>query len=126
MGEEGGVKWNMDEARLKSLQKYLDLAEKGLLEWDNEEIYVNLQMVHNILFGAFKDTENSDLNGDFKKIEEIKRSPAIQNDLHANFKIKQVELYNELKLLYRKLNKLQVKHGLYFRKKGDPNKAIQM
>lgn len=100
------------------------LAEDGILSWDNEEIYLNLDMVALIMYGTLGDDERKKLDNDFKALEIIRRKPELQDADHKKFRTTSVELYNKLKDLYKQLNKLQVKHGLYFRKRKDARKAI--
>ena len=126
MAEDYATKsvWNADDERLKTLISYMRLAEDAILSWDNDEIYLNLDMVSLIMYGTLGSDELEKLEKAFLEIETMRRKPELQNPDHKDFKITSVELYNKLKDMYKQLNKLQVKHGLYFRKRKDARKAI--
>lgn len=116
--------WNADDERLKTLISYMRNAEEAILSWDNDEIYLNLDMVSLIMYGTLSPTELKEIEESFFKIETIRRKPELQDIDNEKFKTTSVELYNKLKDLYKQLNKMQVRHGLYFRKGKDARKAI--
>ena len=49
-----------------------------------------------------------------------------ENEKNMKFIVKAIEFYNKAEELYENINKVNTKNGLYFRKKPDPRRAIEL
>ncbi len=111
--------WNMDEARLKSLNTYMVLCEDAFVCWSLNEIYTYLKAIRRIASGKFSPKQLKELDTKFSELEKIKR----KMDEDNNDETDSVKFYNQADDIYLELNKLMKAHGLFFREGRDPTKA---
>ncbi len=112
--------WNMDEARMRQIDRYLIAAEECFLSWDLESLYSYLNQVRRIAAGKFKETEYDDLGKIMGEIEYFRRALDIDSPHYDNYKI---QIFNLCDKYYVELNRLLKKHGVYFREGDDPTRA---
>ena len=114
--------WNMDEARLKSLNYYMLSCEAALHNWNLQVTHQFLQSIKLVLFPMFEKQEKEDLDKALKKLEIIKRD--LDNSItEKNFKKTSVKYHNKASEIYLEFGTLIVKHGLIFRKGEDAQYA---
>ncbi len=111
--------WNMDEARLKSLNTYMVLCEDAFVCWDLNNLYTYLKAIRRIASGKFRKTELETLDKKFEKLEGIKRKMDDDREDESD----SVKFYNKADEIYLELNRLMKAHGLFFREGRDPTKA---
>ncbi len=112
--------WNMDEARLKSLDGYLILCDDCFSVWDLGGIYSNLQSIYRIASAKFTNTQGEEIEKLFEELEKIKR---LMDDDDNDDESNPVKFYKKCNQMYIKLGRLMKAHGLYFREGKDPTKA---
>jgi len=114
--------WNMDEARLKSLNYYMLSCEAALHNWDLKSTHQFLQSIKLVVFPMFKDKERTDLDKELKELEAIKRD--VDNAITEHkFKENSIKYHNKASDIYLQFGTLIVKHGLIFRKGEDAQYA---
>ncbi len=111
--------WNMDEARLKSLNTYMVLCEDAFVCWDLNNLYTYLKAVRRIASGKFSTKQLKELDSKFSDLEEIKRKMDDDNEDESD----SIKFYNQADKIYLELNRLMKAHGLFFREGRDPTKA---
>ena len=110
--------WNMDEARLKSLNYYMLSCEAALHNWDLQATHQFLQSIKLVVFPMFKDKERENLDETLNALETIKRD--LDNSTTDNkFKEHSIKYHNKASGIYLEFGTLIVKHGLIFRKGED-------
>jgi len=114
--------WNMDEARMREINNYLVACEQCLLSWDLELLYTYLLQVRRLCSGKFTTQEYKKLGTDLiDKIEKLRRE--LNPDEERKYNNDRILIYNLCDELYIELNRLLVKHGLFFRVGDDPTRA---
>ena len=112
--------WNMDEARLKSLNTYMVLCEDAFVCWDLNNLYVYLKSIRRVISGKITKKQLEGLDIKFRGLEKLKRAmDDDDNDDESN----PVKFYNKADEIYIDLNRLMKAHGLFFREGRDPTKA---
>ena len=111
--------WNMDEARLKSLNTYMVLCEDSFVCWDLDNLYTYLKAIRRIAAGKFRKTEVEELDKKFEELEKIKRKMDEDNAEQSD----SIKFYDKGDEIYLELNRLMKAHGLFFREGRDPTKA---
>lgn len=112
--------WNMDEARLKSLNIYMILVEDAFVCWDLNNLYVYLKSIRRVVSGKITRNQLKDLDNKFEDLEKIKRR---MDDDNIDDDDDSVKFYNKADGIYVDLNRLMKAHGLFFREGRDPTKA---
>ncbi len=112
--------WNMDEARLKSLNTYMVLCEDAFTCWALNDIYTYLKSIRRIASGKFSPKQLEVLDKKFNSLEEIKRK---MDDDDNDDETDSVKFYNKADDIYLEINRLMKAHGLFFRERRDTTKA---
>jgi len=112
--------WNMDEARLKSLNTYMVLCEDAFVCWDLNNLYIYLKSIRRVISGKITETQLKGLDEKFEDLEKIKRKMDDDNNNDESIPIK---FYGKADEIYIDLNRLMKRHGLFFREGRDPTKA---
>ena len=110
--------WNMDEARLKSLNGYLLSCEFSLHHWDFENIHKYISDIKRVVFPMFKDTERDKLSIELEKLENLKRK-LDNSSKDKEFQINSTAYHHQADEIYLQFGILIVQHGLIFRKGDD-------
>ena len=114
--------WNMDEARLKSLNYYMLSCESALHNWDLKSTHQFLQSIKLVVFPMFKEKERTDLNKELKELETMKRD--LDNTTEeSKWNANSIKYHNKASEIYLEFGILNVKHGLIFRKGDDTQLA---
>lgn len=112
--------WNMDEARLKSLNTYMVLCEDAFVCWDLNNLYVYLKSIRRVVSGKITKKELANLDIKFGELEELKRKmDSDGNDDESN----PIKFYHKADDIYIDLNRMMKGHGLFFREGRDPTRA---
>ena len=111
------TKWNLDEARMKSLNWYMMLCEDAFEQWNVESINTHLRTIRRIISGAVGDESWENIDKEFEKLEKIKRE--FDNSNKKNLSKKGIEFYNKADEIYIKLNRGLQQSGFFFRKGDD-------
>lgn len=134
------TKWNFDDERMKALSTYMVCAEYCFSEFKTnkgiepiEELSGWLNTIKRVIFGTGKEKGEKEIKKDFKKLEKLKRecyeilfSKESEEEKNKKFINKAIEFYNKSEEIYELINKTNTRNGLYFRKKPDPRRAIEM
>lgn len=113
--------WNMDEARMRVLNQYLVMCEMSFLDWDLDNLYIQLVSIRRIISGKISKEEYDKAGEKLEEIEKLKKQMDI--DKEKDYDKKRVEWYNICDQLYVMLNRFMKKHGLFFREGDDPTRA---
>ena len=116
------TKWNIDDARMKALEFYMENLEMAFLQWDLNNINKYLRAVFRVVKGTGKETDEKAINEKLTDLEGIKREyeKIIDYDLCNQ---KKIEFYNVADEIFEMVNKLNKEAGIYFRKGNDPKFA---
>ncbi len=112
--------WNMDEARLKSLNTYMVLCEDSFACWDLNNLYIYLKSIRRVISGKITRKQLEELDKKFESLEKIKRK---MDDDGNDDESDSVRFYNKSDDIYVDLNRLMKAHGLFFREGRDPTRA---
>jgi len=118
----GETKWNIDDARMKSLEFYLEQLEFAFLEWDIEGINKYIRAVIRVILGTGSKSDNDALKKGKEDLEKTKREIDKTNEPSIK-KQKEIKFYNLADKLLEEINKQNTTSGVYFRKGKDPTKA---
>lgn len=113
--------WNLDDARFKAIDYYLNLCEACFISWDLENMYIYLQQIRRMISGKINIIQFDETGKSLQEIEELRQSINTADDDEFP-KIKH-EIYQKCDKLYVYLNRLMVKHGLFFKEGDDPTRA---
>lgn len=105
-------KWNMDDARLKAINSYLNLADMQFYNWDLEKLYWTLRTLKRMSKAKFKDKERIDVDLKMNALEQLRKK-------FLEKKIGKGEYYIECENFYEMVTQLMKEHGLYFREYED-------
>jgi len=134
------TKWNFDEERMKALSTYMVCAEYSFSEFKLnkgiepiEELFGWLNTIKRAVMGTGRETDEKDLKEKFQEVEKLKRdcynlyfSKKTEGIKVKEFTQKAIEFYNKAEEIYEQINRINTQNGLYFRKKADPRRAIEM
>ena len=118
----GETKWNIDDARMKSLEFYLENLEMAFISWDLDGINRWLRAVIRVILGTGNKSEETIIKNEIKRLEEIKRDIDSQKE-GIDINKKKIEFYSKAEEILEEINRQNVTSGVYFRKGKDPTKA---
>jgi hypothetical protein len=111
--------WNMDEARLKSINDRMERCANALDNWQLEEIFFSILSLRREIAGKLTQTQLDSLNKDIEKLNEYRKNKLNKQD--ANEVCQYWVLADKI---YIDMNRLGKEHGWYFREGKDPRKAV--
>lgn len=134
------TKWNFDEERMKAISTYMAITEDSFARFTSykgiepiEDLFGCLSVVKRAILGTGGTNDDIELKKKFKEIEKIKRDCSLILIENKDIKTKQkdfieksIEFYNKAEDIWEFINKLNTKNGLYFRRKDDPRRAVEM
>ena len=113
--------WNLDDARLRTLNYFMVLCDEAFSLWELNEIYSHLRSIRRIICAKINDVEFGKVTIAFKELEILKRT---MNKGEKDYDKKVIEYYNKCDEIYISMSRLMKKHGLFFREGEDPTKAV--
>ena len=116
--EENNAGFNIDEARLQSLNHYLVLCEDGFTAWNLDEIYTNLRGIRRIICGMLREPDLDQLDKSFEELEEQKREidKIKESDKKEEDSTLSIKFYALAEKVYAKLSRLMILNELFFKK----------
>jgi len=111
--------WNMDEARLKTINYFLNKAELEFQEWDLENLYWTLRSIKRMIYAKLKKNEKENIDKELKELENFRKKIDIVKNGNERGKF-----YSMCENFYEKLTVLMKEHGLFFREGDDPRFAV--
>lgn len=105
--------WNIDDEILKIIKDLKIVFLMHMKDWKLEDAYWKLRLICVECDAKLKDTERTEIENDLKTLETNRKSFA------GNGKEKAGEFYFNLENLYKRINKLMKKHGVWFREFED-------
>ena len=106
--KEKESKWNIEDARHKSVDYFLKLCEIHLINWNLDEAYWALREVKIISIPKFDEDEVNEINTALNELEKTRKKWLNKEISDGIFRI-------ALENFYELLNILMVKHDMYFR-----------
>jgi len=106
--KEKESKWNIEDARHKSVDYFLKLCEMNLMRWNLDEAYWALREVKIMIIPKFEEKEIKMVNKNLKELEERRQNWLNKKISDGNFRL-------ALEEFYELLNMLMVEHDMYFR-----------
>jgi len=105
--KEKESKWNMEDARHKSVDSFLKLCEANLMRWDLDAAYWALREVKIMVIPKFDEDEIEEVNTSLNELEQKRQEWLKKKISDGNFRL-------ALEEFYELLNILMVKHDMYF------------
>ncbi|MHA1225348.1 MAG: hypothetical protein ACTSPV_01230 [Candidatus Hodarchaeales archaeon] len=106
--KEKESKWNIEDARHKSVDFFLKLCEANLMKWDLDAAYWALREVKIIVIPKFTEDETEEVNKSLNKLESKRQGWLKKKLSDGNFRL-------ALEEFYELLNILMTEHNMYFR-----------
>ena len=113
--------WNIDEARLKTIDFFLNKAEVEFQNWSLENLYWTLRSIKRMIYAKLKKEERAEIDAKLAKLEEFRRKNNIIKNSTENTKGK---FYRMCEDFYESLTILMKEHGIFFREGDDPRFAV--
>ncbi len=100
-------KWNMEEARHRSIDAFLKLCEANLMKWDLDGAYWALREVKIMVIPKFDEDEIIKVNKALSELEQKRQA-------WLNKKISSGSFRLALEEFYELINTLMAEHKMYF------------
>lgn len=135
-----GTKWNFDEERMKAISAYMVEAEESFSSFSCyrgiapvEDLHNKLGSVKRAIIGTGSNTDSKEIKKKFIELEKVKRecNDIILGDMpkdkkRLEFVKKSTKFYNVAEEFWELINQTNTRNGLYFRRKEDPRRAVEM
>jgi len=105
--ENGESKWNMEDARHRSVDSFLKLCEAHLINWNLDFAYWALREVKIMVVPKFTESEIKEVNEALNNLEKKRKEWLNRKISDGSFRI-------ALEEFYELLNFLMVEHEMYF------------
>jgi len=112
----------MDEARLRSINFFLNKADFQFEAWDLENLYWTLRSLKRMCYAKLKKEERKEIDEKLEELENFRKN----NNIKRNLKNENIrgKFYAMCEKFYEKLTLLMKQHGLFFREGDDPRFAV--
>jgi len=105
--------WNMDDEILKIIKDLKIVFLRHLKNWNLEDAYWILDIICMECDAKLKDKERDDIERDLDELEKNRKKYSSQAREKAGI------FYINLRNLYKKINRLMKRHGVWFREVQD-------
>jgi len=111
---ENKVEWNMDQARLMSIDNIMNAHREHMIKWRLEPAYWDLINLETEIFCVLTPEEVKEIEKKLKELN-VSRSIYLKNKTQQTIG----QYYDKMNILYISISRALVKHGLYLRQGGE-------